>query len=551
MCKILKFIIGAFSLIACQTGNDYSAQLKKLDNLLDQETEYVLDSLQKIDISRLNEKEKAYYYLLQVCATDKKLIYHAQDSMLQIAKQYYQGTEDYYNLARVQYYLAKYTVKQGKQEAAYDLFKQAEMTISQDRNKYVHLEGLIYYQLARLQYQRVNFQNSIEYCNKSFDKFIEVKNTISSIHSLKLLGQIYINNKKYNEAHIVLAQALDLINSQKNQKEKKICEAKASILNVLSIVYRKTSDIPNALKYGKECINLLSRSDFKIPPEYYYNVLAVFTKLNMIDSTKHYCNKIISETANKEGQLISLMNGYKLLAQLEEKQGNYKEACSLKDTFNTYKDKYNTENKSASFIELEKKYDIAQKERQVVEAKNIKLRSYGAIVLITILTLFTLGLLFYKHRKLTIMYNQISEIVRHSEWGLSITKELILENNLAYEELQRILNRCKIRNTDSEVYKKFEEAFKRQKLNYSAKLFSTLTDFDKIFIKKMQKKYPNLNPEDIIISAMLRHNWSQNDIAAVFHVSSEAIRKRKARLKQKFLDKTSKDEELDEFLKNI
>lgn len=550
MCKILKFIIGAFLLIACQTGNDYSAQLKKLDNLLDQETEYVLDSLQKIDISRLNEKEKAYYYLLQVCATDKKLIYHAQDSMLQIAKQYYQGTEDYYNLARVQYYLAKYTVKQGKQEAAYDLFKQAEMTISQDSNKYVHLEGLIYYQLARLQYQQANFQNSIEYCNKSFDKFIEVKDTISSAHSLKLLGQIYTNTKKYNEAHIVFAQALELINLIGNQKEKKVCEVKATILNAIGIVYRKTSDIPNALKYGKECIELFSRSEFKIPSEYYYNLLSAFDELNTTDSIKYYCNKMISAAIEDE-KLVNITNGYKLLAKLEEKQGNYKKACLLKDSFNIYKDKYSTENKSVSFIDLEKKYDIVRKEKQILEAENNKLRSYGAIVFITALTIFTVGILFYKHRKLTIMYNQISEIVRHSEWGLSITKELILENNLAYEELQRILNRCKIRNTDSEVYKKFEEAFKRQKLNYSAKLFSTLTDFDKIFIKKMQKKYPSLNPEDIIISAMLRHNWSQNDIAAVFHVSSEAIRKRKARLKQKFLDKTSKDEELDEFLKKI
>lgn len=550
MCKILKFIIGAFLLIACQRDNDYNAQLKKLDNLVDKEVEYVIDSLQKMDISQFNEEEKAHYYLLQVCSADKKLICLTQDSTLQIAKQYYQGIKDYYNLARVQYYLAKYMVQQGDKEAAYDLFKQAEMTISQDSNKYVHLEGLIYYQLARLQYQQVNFQNSIEYCNKSFDKFIEVKDTISSVHSLKLLGQIYTNTKKYNEAHIVFAQALELINLVGNQKERKICEVKATILNAIGIVYRKNSDIPNALKYGKECIEVFSRSELKIPSEYYYNLLSIFDKLNTTDSIKYYCHKIIS-VANEEGELISLMNGYKFLAQLKEKQGNYKEACLLKDSFNTYKDKYNTENKSASFIDLEKKYDIARKEKQVLEAENNKLRSYGAIVFITALTVFTVGILFYKHRKLTIMYNQISEIVRHSEWGLSITKELILENNLAYEELQRILNRCKIRNTDSEVYKQFEEAFKRQKLNYSARLFSTLTDFDKIFIKKMQKRYPNLNPEDIIISAMLRHNWSQNEIAAVFHVSSEAIRKRKARLKQKFLDKTSKDEELDEFLKKI
>lgn len=550
MCRVLKFIIGAFWLVSCEMGNDYRSQLKELDHLLDSKPKYVLDSLKKINVSGLNKSAEAYYHLLVASAKDKNLIYLTQDSTLHVAEQHYKGAKDYYNLARTQYYLAKYAANKDKKEAAYDLFKQAEMSLSQNKDEQSHLEGLIYYQLSRIQFQQGNYSNSVDYCNKSFDKFIKTKDTISAIHSLKLLGQIQTTNKRYDKAHIVLAQALDLINSQENQTEQKICEVKATVLSTISVLYRNTSDIPNALKYGKESIDVCSRQGFKVLSEHYHNVLSAFARLNTADSIKYYCNKMIS-TAKEEKRLVNIVNGYRLLAQLEEKQGNYKEACLLKDTFNIYKDKHNTEKKSATFIDIEKKYDIAQKEKLLLEAENSQLRSYGVILIVIILASSCGGILYYRHKKLIIKYNQLSEIVQHTEWGFSITKELISENNLAYDELQRILNRCKIRNTDSEVYKKFEEAFKRQKFNYSARLFSTLTDFDRVFIKKIQKKYPNLNSEDTIIAAMLRHRWTLNDIAAVFHVSSEAIRKRKARLKTKFLDKTNQGDNLEDFLRKM
>ena len=132
-----------------------------------------------------------------------------------------------------------------------------------------------------------------------------------------------------------------------------------------------------------------------------------------------------------------------------------------------------------------------------------------------------------------------------------MTKELITANNLVYDELERILNRYRVGNVNSEIYNRFQDAFTRQKANYSSRLLAILTDFDQAFIEKFQERFPQLSSDDTLMAAMVRHHWKVTDIAAVFHVSSEAIRKRKSRLAKKISTKLKTCIILDEYLNQM
>lgn len=257
------------------------------------------------------------------------------------------------------------------------------------------------------------------------------------------------------------------------------------------------------------------------------------------------------EAAQNGNKIINTINGYKLLAQIAQREGNYQEACSYWNQFNIYKDSLNENTNKSLTIELDKKYNLAEKEKQLLKSENAKLRSYVFISLIIILLLLISIPLYHRHRKLKTDYKQLSETVKHTEWGFSVTKELIATNNLVYDELERILNRYRVENVNSEIYNRFQDAFIRQKSNYSSRLISILTDFDQVFIKKFQKLFPQFSSDDTLMAAMIRHHWKVTDIAAVFHVSSEAIRKRKSRLAKKISTKLKNKIDLDEYLNKI
>lgn len=551
MYKFLLLIFNLLLFISCQTTrNDYASQLLELDEAMERQPEYVLDSLEKINTAHLQKAEKAYYFLLHAAANDKNLIYTSQDSTLLFSKKYYESALDRYNLARTLYYLSKLSQRQNKKEVAYDLLKQAELNLKKDDQPSPHLEGLIYYQLARLQNNQSNLPEAEHYLEKALQNFLIARDTISAVHALKLLSQITTNKKEYSKAREYLNQGLELLNDVEETDNLKVNEVKTGILNSLSILYRNISDIPNALEYARKCLTISSQSDQGILSSYYHSIVSAFLKQNQLDSAKHYCFLMV-EAAQNGNKIINTINGYKLLAQIAQREGNYQEACSYWNQFNIYKDSLNENTNKSLTIELDKKYNLAEKEKQLLKSENAKLRSYVFISLIIIFLLLISIPLYHRHRKLKTDYKQLSETVKHTEWGFSVTKELIATNNLVYDELERILNRYRVENVNSEIYNRFQDAFIRQKSNYSSRLISILTDFDQAFIKKFQKLFPQFSSDDTLMAAMIRHHWKVTDIAAVFHVSSEAIRKRKSRLAKKISTKLKNKIDLDEYLNKI
>lgn len=551
MYRSLLLIIHLLVFISCRTGrDDYAQQLHYLDEALEQQPEYALDSLKNIRVSHLTKAEKAYYFLLYAAANDKNLIYVPRDSTLLFSRNYYESTSDHYNLARTLYYLSKQYQLQNKKEIAYDLLKQAELSLKKDAEPHPHLEGLIHYQLARLQNRQSNLPEAEHYLEKALENFLSARDTISAVHALKSLSQIATSKKQFTSAREYLTEGLNLLDRLEETDNPKINEVKTGVSNSLSILYRNMSDIPNALKYARKCITIASQNDQGILSSYYHSMVLAFLGENQWDSTKHYCSLMIQAAQNGK-KFINTINGYKLLAQIAEKEGDYREACSYLQQYNLYKDSLNENTNKNLTIELDKKYNLAEKERQLLKSENAKLRSYILISILIIILLLISIPLYNRHRKLKTDYKQLSETVKHTEWGFSVTKELIAANNLVYEELERILNRYRVGNVNSEIYNRFQDAFTRQKANYSSRLIAILTDFDQAFIKKFQKKFPHFSSDDTLMAAMVRHRWKVSDIAAVFHVLTEAIRKRKSRLAKKISTILKTNITLDEYLNEM
>lgn len=549
MTRLLYTIVFAVLITGCHFNRSSHLELlNSLDGIIEEQPVAVLDSLKKIDPKTLNAHDQAHYHLLVACATDKTYTYMENDSTLKIAVDYFANHKDYYNLARTQYYLAKYLNNQKEPEKAFNLLKQAEISFEKSDKREFHIAGLIYYWLGLIQDKQSNFTEAENYYEKSRDMFLASKDTMSTIYSLRQLGQLSTKSNNYDKAKDFLEQALTMLETI-NDGSNRVSEVKATILNAQNYYYRKIKDYPNALITGKNCIDILEQIDISTSSTSYYGLIVAYSKCNEPENAKRYCLKMIA-AAEKENSLVNLIGAYKLLFELEEENENYKEACILINKHNKLKDEYDKANKSKALAELEKKYDMAQKEQEVLKAKNRNLLLYLVIAIIALVA-STFFLYFnWMHRRLKEKYARLSEKVKKTKWGFAISKALLSDHHNAYEELEKLLNRHKVNLENPKLYDAFQELFRAQKADYSSRLFSTLVDIDPNFIKQLQQN-SDLTSEDIMLAAMIRHGWSIKEISEVFRVSVDAIRKRKTRLENKMLPKEGKNQSSGESLKKI
>lgn len=549
----LFYVIALLGVVASCSffNNQYTNELKNLDAQLEDHPERVWDSLKKMDTEKFNESQLAYYYLLNASATDKNLVYLENDSTLSIALEYYRDKKnDLYNLARAQYYMGKYEQKRERYREAYEHYKQAETNFKESGETNPHLLGLIYFQLSSIQKQQWNLVEAEAFCQKSYNIFTKTRDTISTVYALKQKGIIETDQKKYEEAKTNLFKSFEII-SNINTHSKQVFEAQKSILGAISLYYRKIGNMNLSLEYSERCLELFKEYGLKITSRYYYNTLVIYNAQNKLDSAKIYCNKMI-QAAKEENNATNLFNGYRILALLEIKEGNHKKACDLNLIYNKLKDSLNEAKNNNNLLEVEKKYSKAEAERQLYKAENSKLKAYFSIPILVLIG-FIIGIFLYnRHKKLKVEYNRLSEMVKHSEWGFLVTKEFITENHIAYDEMERMLNREKgLKNINMEIYNKFHDALIKQKTNYSGRLLDRLTNFDGNFGSKFQRLFPDVNAEDFLMAAMIHHKWKISDMTVIFHVSVDALRKRKARLSHKIAAILNKEIDLDEYLTNL
>lgn len=551
MTKIIFWAVLLGVATSCSfNNNQYSSYLKQLDSQLDENPKMVMDSLKNLDPQKMDAKQQAYYYLLNASAKDKNYILLGNDSTLRVSLEHYRDHNDHYRLARCQYYLGRDAERKQQTRTAYELFKQAEINFRISKEKDPHLLGLIYYHLGRIFKQQNNPSEAIIFMDKSFNIFIGEQDTISAVDVLKFKGTLGIVQKQYKESHEALLKCLELLSRISNPNEK-VFKAQNSVLSVISLSYIKMDSLELALKYAKKSLSRYNNETKTIPSQYYWNVLWPYYKLNKLDSARYYCNQMI-ETATKENNIANLSTGYKILSNIEEKEGNYKKACELKNYFNIEKDKHNISINKNNILELENNYNRAETQRLILKVENSKLRAYTIISIIVFMILIIGFPLYNRHKKLQSKFNKLSEKVKHNEWGFLITKEFITENHIAYDELERILNREKSsKNITIELYNKIHDALIEQKANYSGRLFDRLTSFDGQFGTKFQQLFPDFSTDELLMASMIHHRWKLTDMTTIFHISLDAIRKRKTRLANKISAKLKKPIDLDEYLANL
>ncbi len=429
MCKLFPFLFSLFLLGCDSSAPSFSTDLQQLDKLLSHAPKLVSDSLSRLDVSRMNKADQAYFYLLEASAKDKNYCKLSSDSTLRIAETYFTQTNDRYNLGRTQYYIARHLHNTNTPEDSYIILKKAENNIQECQIKDNHLLGLIYSQLGVLQSRQNNYREAQKYYEKSLSAFTKIQDTLSILISTKQLAWIYFSQEKYEQSKEVLQKGIDIIEqNKKHTNNLLLIKTHASLLNGLNLYYQKIQNHDEALKVSKQAIIQLEKENIHVPSNYYSALITTYIEKHQIDSIYPYCQKMLTNSI-KENNLLNQLTVYKNLIDYEKTKGNYKPLSEYQEKYIELKDTYNKQLKFNEIIKLEKRYNYSEKERLYYKTKT---KNLWLLIFMLILIIIASLILLYStwlQRKLKDKNLQLSEQIKKVEWGLVLSKELIRDNS--------------------------------------------------------------------------------------------------------------------------
>ena len=207
MKHLLPLILAIVLLATACSDQRYVAMLDRAETLMMNAPDTALALLDSIDSHRLYRGDKARYALLRSQALDKNYIDVTNDSLINIAVDYYahSGNEHYkmlayYYLARVKYNAGDYA------QSIVSLLKAESVATDLDANFYL---GLIYRNISYI-YSSIYYNaGEIEYAEKSYNAFSKTKYSKHTNYALLEVAQAFYNNEDYNQCDSIVNRVIE------------------------------------------------------------------------------------------------------------------------------------------------------------------------------------------------------------------------------------------------------------------------------------------------------------------------------------------------------
>lgn len=250
-------------------------------------------------------------------------------------------------------------MRQGDYEKALDGYFKAlayEETLDNQRGiaqSYNNIGVLYYYQQ--------NIDKTVEY----FEKSIEIEEALNQPDILKKgynnLGALYDYQKKYNKALALYRKSYALSKSLNDEQEMAV-----NLHNIAS-AYLGLGKLDTAEVYLRQSIQIRENLDNERGAAYsYYNFALLLKDRERYDEALDYFNRCLTIATTHQLREMEVQT-YKGLAELEESQNQYQAANGYWQQYITARDSLFTTETTEALAELESKYQVAQKEKALLE----------------------------------------------------------------------------------------------------------------------------------------------------------------------------------------
>jgi hypothetical protein len=439
---------------------------RKIENLMPQHPDSALMLLEQIENKEnLSRKDKAHYYLLLTEAEDKTYVTHTTDSLISIAADYYEKTDDLGRKAKAWYYKGRINQDLGHPLKAQEYYLKALR--DEEKIEDHALLGRIHNHIGMLYaYQKV-YEKALPFQKKAVENFHLLSDSTGQVFALRDLGRTFLMLGHQDSAIICNQKAIALM-------RKRIIP---SVYTELAGFYIDRQRLEEAHGLLRTSLQNVAKPQAKYPV---YLVLGeLYKKSGQIDSACFYLQACINSAPLPETRAGGLFH----LKEIALEKGQWEQAALLSKQYELLKDSIEQGKNAESIRNVQAFYSYNEIEQDLWEARLYasKQKSFYSLLITACLFLLTVALLRFIHyrreRKSLLQRLKANEeqIQRNEQTlkNISDVKDSLQNEIQIYKTKERQLSKEK----DEQLKRTNEEI--RQKIMQLEKLSHTKDELEK------------------------------------------------------------------------
>ena len=452
--------------ISCDGMGHPTIDFRKVENLMPQHPDSALMLLEQIENKEnLSRKDKAHYSLLLTEAEDKTYVTHTTDSLISIAADYYEKTDDLGRKAKAWYYKGRINQDLGHPLKAQEYYLKALR--DEEKIEDHALLGRIHNHIGMLYaYQKV-YEKALPFQKKAVENFHLINDSTGQVFALRDLGRTFLMLGLQDSSIICNQKAIALM-------RKRIIP---SVYTELAGFYIDRQRLEEAHGLLRTSLQNVAKPQAKYPV---YLVLGeLYKKSGQIDSARFYLQACINSAPLPETRAGGLFH----LKEIALEKGQWEQAALLSKQYELLKDSIEQGKNAESIRNVQAFYSYNEIEQDLWEARLYasKQKSFYSLLITACLFLLTVALLRFIHyrreRKSLLQRLKANEeqIQRNEQTlkNISDVKDSLQNEIQIYKTKERQLSKEK----DEQLKRTNEEI--RQKIMQLEKLSHTKDELEK------------------------------------------------------------------------
>ena len=452
--------------ISCDGMGHQTIDFRKIENLMPQHPDSALILLEQIENKEnLSRKDKAHYSLLLTEAEDKTYVTHTTDSLISIAADYYEKTDDLGRKAKAWYYKGRINQDLGHPLKAQEYYLKALR--DEEKIEDHALLGRIHNHIGMLYaYQKV-YEKALPFQKKAVENFHLINDSTGQVFALRDLGRTFLMLGLQDSSIICNQKAIALM-------RKRIIP---SVYTELAGLYIDRQRMEEAHGLLRTSLQNVAKPQAKYPV---YLVLGeLYKKSGQIDSARFYLQACINSAPLPETRAGGLFH----LKEIALEKGQWEQAALLSKQYELLKDSIEQGKNAESIRNVQAFYSYNEIEQDLWEARLYasKQKSFYSLLITACLFLLTVALLRFIHyrrerKNLLQRLKANEEQIQRNEQTLkniSDVKDSLQNEIQIYKTTERQLSKEK----DEQLKRTNEEI--RQKIMQLEKLSHTKDELEK------------------------------------------------------------------------
>ncbi|MDD2290126.1 MAG: hypothetical protein PHT35_06600 [Bacteroidales bacterium] len=537
MKKLSFFLLLALILGGCRTAPPVSQLfLSSVDSMMTDNPDTAYKILKDISPDELNtRRERAYYALLLTQARHKNYIPLRNDSLINVAVNYYKGKRDGEKYAKALLYKGICIEEMNDPRKAIEVYAEAEK-VALSTTDYL-TTGLINSQMAWL-YQDMYIENQvdIERFKKAMEYFRLAGHKKNEYSVASLLGQIYRPTTERDSAYYYLEIALELA------REMKDSVALFHNYSLVANTYLMDEDYERARDMALYVLE--NQGSIPISDETYHCLSRSYARLGKTDSARYYYTRISDPTDPnaKHSQLITL-------TEILKAERNYKDALLHTEQSRCLADSIIDASRRMDLYEIENRYNNQRLENinQRLEYRT-RVNHYIIVLISLVAIMISIGfcvVIDRKHRDINEKIAFIEQLKTESALYSNTLLEKLDKQNMVEIQLKEALEK-RIQTIRELIdlsyrYGGVPDAFVKhfnKTLNINRLSEGALDDLSEVVNAKydgvidyLQEKHTDLSTDDINLICLLCCGFSATEMSVFYnHSNGKSIYSRKRRL---------------------